>query len=120
MKEKEILCEIQRFTQKSRTGEDFALCAVCRSDFSVPYGGENDINRYKDISKDKGYVDTAQRQEQLTDFGASSATANPLLPFYVMYFPESTSFIPTRQKNVLSQQNNYGLYNLVHHNLCRA
>ena len=29
------------------------------------------------------------------------------IPFYVMYFPESASFIPIRQKNVLSQQNNF-------------
>ena len=44
-------CEIQRFTQKSWTGEGFALCTVCRSDFIVAYGGEYDINRDKDTSK---------------------------------------------------------------------
>ena len=59
---KEILSEVQRFTQKSGC-EGFALCTVCRSDFSVAYGGENDINRHKDTSKRKGYVDTAQRQK---------------------------------------------------------
>ena len=57
---KKILCEIQRIIQKSQTGEGFALCTVCRSDFSVAYGGENDINRHKYTSKHKGYVDTAQ------------------------------------------------------------
>ena len=29
------------------------------------------------------------------------------IPCYVMYFPESASFIPIQQKNVLSQQNNF-------------
>ena len=67
------MCEAQRFTQKSRTGEGFALC---RSDFSVAYGEEN-MNRHKDTSKHKGYVDTAQPQnKKLTNFGASLATAN--------------------------------------------
>ena len=28
----------------------FALCIVCRSDFSVTHGAENDINRHKDTS----------------------------------------------------------------------
>ena len=55
---KKILCEIQRFTQKSRTSEGFALCTVCRSDFNVAYGGENDIKRHKDTSDCKGNVDT--------------------------------------------------------------
>ena len=52
------------------------LYVLCRSDYSVAYGGENDINKHKDSSRHKGYVDTAQRQKKLTDFGASSATAN--------------------------------------------
>ena len=64
-KEKEILCEIQWFTKKYQTGEGFALGTVCRSDFSVAYGGENDISRHKDTSKHKGYVDTSQRQKQI-------------------------------------------------------
>ena len=55
---------------------NFALCTVCRSDFSVARGGENDINRHKDSPKHMGYVDAAQRQRKLTDFGASSVTAN--------------------------------------------
>ena len=46
------------------------------------------------------------------------------IPFYIMYFLESTSSIQSQQKNVLSQQNNFGetvkwIYNLVHHNLSR-
>ena len=46
--------------------------------FSVAHEGEKDINtnRNKDTSKHKGYVDAVQRQGRLTDFGASSATAN--------------------------------------------
>ena len=47
------------------------LYALCGSDFSVVHGGENE-----DMSKHKGYVNVAQRQRKLTDFGASSATAN--------------------------------------------
>ena len=47
---------------------------MCRSDFSVAHGGENDINRQKCTSKHKGYVHPAQRK--LTNFGGSSATAN--------------------------------------------
>ena len=70
-------CNKFKFIQKSRKGERFALCTVCGSDFSVGHGGENDINRHNDTSKHKGYVDAAQRQRKLTDFGArSSATAN--------------------------------------------
>ena len=55
VKEKDILCEVKRFTKKSRTSESFALCTVRRR--------ENNINRYKDTSKHKGYVDTAQPQK---------------------------------------------------------
>ena len=84
VKEEEVLYEIQRSScsnkfeliQKSRKGEGFALCSLRGSDFSVAHGGENDINRHKDSSKHKGYVDAAQQQRKLTDFGASSATAN--------------------------------------------
>ena len=53
-----------------------ALCTVFGSDFSVAHGGEKDINRHKDISKHKGYVDAAQQQRKLTNFGASSTTAH--------------------------------------------
>ena len=52
------------------------MYCVCGSDFSIAHGGENGINRHKDTSKHKEYVDLAQRQRKLTDFGASSATAN--------------------------------------------
>ena len=46
------------------------------------------------------------------------------IPFYIMYFLESTSSIQSQQKNVVSQQNNFAetvkwMYNLVHHNLSR-
>ena len=44
---------------------------MCGSDFSVVHGGEN-----VDMSKHMGYVNVAQQQRKLTDFGASSATAN--------------------------------------------
>ena len=49
---------------------------MCKSDFSVAQGGENDINRYKDTSKHKVYVDTAQQERKLTDLGESSVTTN--------------------------------------------
>ena len=29
------------------------------------------------------------------------------IPFYIMYFPESASSIPSQQKNALSQENNF-------------
>ena len=43
---------------------------------SVVHGGENDINRYKDASRHKVYVDAAQQERKLTDLGASSANTN--------------------------------------------
>ena len=52
---------------------------MCGSDFSIARRRANYINRLdrlKHMSKYKGYVDAAQRQRKLTDFGASSATAN--------------------------------------------
>ena len=69
-------CNKFKFIQKSRTGESFALCTVCGSDFSVAHGEENDISRHKDISKHEKYVDAAQRQRKLTDLSASSVTVN--------------------------------------------
>ena len=66
-------CNRFKFVQKSQKGEGFALCTVYGSDFSVAREGENDINREKDTSQHKGYVDAAQPQRKLTDFGASSA-----------------------------------------------
>ena len=48
---------------------------MCESDFSIAYGGDNDINRFdrrKDPLKHMGYVDAAQRQRKLTNFVASS------------------------------------------------
>ena len=52
-------CNKLNFIQKSAKGEGFTLCTVWGSDFSVVHGGENDINRYKDTSKHKVYVDAA-------------------------------------------------------------
>ena len=49
---------------------------MCTSDFSVTHGAENDINRHKDTSNHKGYVDVAQQQRKLTNFDTSSETAN--------------------------------------------
>ena len=65
--EQEILCDNNlwcnkfKFIQKSPKGEGFALSTVCGSNFSIAHGGENDINRHKDTSKHKGYVDAAQQ-----------------------------------------------------------
>ena len=56
------MCKKFKFIQKSWKGESFASCAVYGSDFSVAHGGENDINRHKDTSKHKWYVDAAQQQ----------------------------------------------------------
>ena len=52
------------------------MYCVRGGNFSVAYRGENDINRHKDTSKHKRHVDVAQRQRKLTDFGATSVTAN--------------------------------------------
>ena len=49
---------------------------MCGSDFSVAHREENDINRHKDISKYKEYVDAARQHRKLSDFGARSAIAN--------------------------------------------
>ena len=76
MKFNDLWCNKFKFIQKSQKGEGFVLYTVCGRDFSVAHGGENDINRYKDTSKHKGYVDAAQRQRKLIDFGTSLATAN--------------------------------------------
>ena len=35
-----------RSFQKSRKGENYALCIVCGCDFSIGNGGENDINKH--------------------------------------------------------------------------
>ena len=49
-----------------------------RGTISVLHMDEKMISadRYKDTSKHRGYVNAAQRQRKLTNFGASSATAN--------------------------------------------
>ena len=69
-------CNKFKFIQKSRKGEGFALCTVCGSDFSIAHGGENYINRHKNTSEHRGYVNAAQQQRKLTDIGGSSAAAN--------------------------------------------
>ena len=37
--------------QKSRKGENYALCTVCGCDFSIRHGGENDINKHNSTPK---------------------------------------------------------------------
>ena len=71
VKLKDLWCNKFKFTQK---GGGFASCIMCRSDFSVEHGGENNSNIHKDTSKHKRYVDAVQQQRKLTNFGASSAT----------------------------------------------
>ena len=61
---------------KISDGECFALCTVSRNDFIVAYGGESDFNGHKDTSKHKGYVGILHNNKKLTNFCASSATAN--------------------------------------------
>ena len=68
MKFNDSWCNKFKSIQKYRKGDGFSLCTVCRSDVSVAHVGE-----YEDTSK---YMNSTQRQRKLTDFGASSATAN--------------------------------------------
>ena len=76
MKFNDSWCNKFKFIQKSTKSEGLLYVLMCRSDFSVAQGGENDINRYKDTSKHKVYVDTAQQERKLTDLGESSVTTN--------------------------------------------
>ena len=71
-----LWCNKFKFIQKSLRCEGFALCTVYGNASSIAHGGENDINRHEDTTKHKGYVDAAQRQRKLTNFGASIATTN--------------------------------------------
>ena len=64
-------CNKFKSIQKYRNGDGFSLCTVCRSDVSVVHGGESE-----DTSKHKEYMNSTKRQRKLTDFSASSATAN--------------------------------------------
>ena len=48
------------------------LYALCVEAISVLHMEEKN----EDMAKHKGYVNVAQRQRKLTDFGASSVTAN--------------------------------------------
>ena len=73
MKFKDSWCNKFKFIQKSAKGESFALCIVHGGE-TVVHGGENDINRYKDTSRHKVYVDAAQQERKLTNLGASSVT----------------------------------------------
>ena len=50
---------------------------MCGCDFSVAHGGENYINRHKNTSKHKGYVDAAQQKEKkAASFGTTLVTAD--------------------------------------------
>ena len=60
-----------KFNESLRNLGGFALYTVCRSDFSVAYGGENYINRR--CIRDMWIL---RKDKKLTDSGASSATAN--------------------------------------------
>ena len=74
MKFKYLRCNKFKFIQKSQKGGGFALCTMYGSDFTVEHGEENNSNRRKGNSKHKRYVDAAQQQRKLTNFGASPAT----------------------------------------------
>ena len=54
-----LWCNKSKFIQKPQKGEGFVLCTVCGSNFSVAHGGESNINRHKDTSTHRGYVDAA-------------------------------------------------------------
>ena len=64
------------YIRKSSKGDNFAHCTVCRSDFSVGHGGENDITRHNATPKHKECVESSVKQTKLTDWGASSATSD--------------------------------------------
>ena len=83
VKFRDSLCNKSKFIQKSQKGEGFAICTVCWRDFSVEHGGENNNNRHKDTSKHKRYVDAAQQQRKLTNFGAIPATERLFSGFLV-------------------------------------
>lgn len=40
-----------KFIQKSRKGENYALCTVCGFNFSIGNGGENDISKHNSKTK---------------------------------------------------------------------
>ena len=86
MKFDDLWCNKFKFIQKFWQGQGFAFWTVCGSNYSVAHGGENDINRHKNNSKHKGYVDAAQQKRKLTNFGSSPATANQKLVKSELFF----------------------------------
>ena len=76
VKLKDSLCDKFNFIHKSSKGDTFALCGVCRIDINVGHGGENDINRHITTSKYKECFDALEKQTEITDLGASSATSD--------------------------------------------
>ena len=76
VKFKDSWIEKFNFIQKSFKGENFASCSVCRCDFSIGHGGENDITRHAATPKHKECVESLQKQRKLTDWGASCATSD--------------------------------------------
>ena len=92
-------CNKFKFIQKSWKGEGFVLCTVCGSDFSIAYGGQNDINRldrHKDPLNHMGYVDAAQWQRKLTAFVASSTKKLwKLNCFFLVFWFNTTSLLST-------------------------
>ena len=94
-----LWCKKFKFIQKSWKGEGFVLRTVCGSDFSMAYGGKNDINRLgrrKYPFKHMGYVDAVQRQRKLTDFVASSAKKFwKLNCFFLVFWFNTTSLLST-------------------------
>jgi hypothetical protein len=51
VKFKDSWIEKFNFIRKSFKGENFASCSVCRCDFNIGHGGENDILIYEIISE---------------------------------------------------------------------
>ena len=45
------------YNRKSFKGDNFAQCAICRSDFSVGHGGENYITKHDATAKHKESVE---------------------------------------------------------------
>ena len=59
------------FVLKSKNGDSFAFCRVCRRDFNISHGGKNDITKHettqKHQSSTKGEASDAVRKTMKMD-----------------------------------------------------
>ena len=59
--------------KQSRKGDTFAFCEFCHSNFSIGYGGENDVKKHIATPKHREYCDATKGQKKLTNWTSSSA-----------------------------------------------